>query len=1050
MRCPSCGYRNPDEFRYCGKCGSPLLTGPVLEKRWATILFYDVSGYSRYTREHDLEDTHRELNALLQHCRYCTQLHGGEIDKFFGDGMLAIFGARDSRENEPLKALKAAVCMVRRLKRGTLRGRAGIATGMVMLGPLGGEESAHQTVIGETVNLAQRMVSAAPAGAIWTDETTSRLVPEARLHELHPRKFKGFNEPIKVWEFRDWGGRPEPLFGRKPEMERLASFLDRAEAGVGQVITIAGQIGTGKSFLISEALRSRAGRIRTIFIPKLDVSDPVRQRLRAAFYENFGPRAMELLDELGLGEIDRRLLAYALGLERERPAPIDELESALVGTMRRTLSLISKQKPLVIVANTGMRDHTLVKAMIKSLDASPIPGVSAIILRRQPHEGADIVLGPLSARDADAYIRYLNPTLDEIKRRHIYDESRGNPLQIRLLALNDDSTMSVMTAFQSRLDKLPSTHKDALLYSALGRPASWMGVLLDLIGDDAWEAVLHLFKEGYLKIDGDELNESSRLEVNNQLLQEVALSILSADERRRVHTAYWRWLRSQKQQRLSAVAAEHALMAGLNNEAGRAWITAGDYQRDYGIFTGAEKYYLNAIRESDGEVRQQAVLRLAELHLQAGSVETVLELLRDISEPRAKRLRGLALAALNRTGEADKLLHKILEQKPDDYHVKLALAGLKPVSERLTELSKLQKLLSEEKDVEQIKPYVSLRLAETFASEMRLQEATATMRDAYQGFVSLPNRSRAAEAALAIAGYMWHSERLAAASEWVDRAIEHGRKAHPGVATIAWSVRAGLWLDQARPEKAENALDQAEVHLGYARNADEKARIHAIRMRYLVETGRIGAALDLGENVYISLPHPWIAANLSLSHAIRGGRVSERRQAELAEDYFEVAPAPGKVLFLLSEALRAWRSGKNPKPYLKTSLKLGKFSGPYLQYLTLILWNIYNIEESPSRAYSLAQYLQRRSSSGGFVAVNQTARLIRAELALASGKPVAHLLRFEPPFGPQQAWRRSLLVRAGLEDPGGSLPSLAGYGILGAWARLSWREVTRSGRNGST
>ncbi|WP_457638341.1 adenylate/guanylate cyclase domain-containing protein [Oceanithermus sp.] len=1050
MRCPSCGYRNPDEFRFCGKCGSPLAGEAVLEKRWATILFYDVTGYSTFTLEHDLEVTHRELDALLQHCRRCVNLHGGQIDKFFGDGMLAVFGASDSRENEPLKALKAAVCMVKKLKHTSLRGRAGIATGIVMLGPLGGTERTHQTVIGEAVNLAQRMVSSAPAGTIWLDENTSRLVPEARLRDLGPKWFKGFGSAQRVWEFNDWGGKPEPLFGRQAELEKLLDFLDDASNGRGGVITIAGPLGIGKSFLINEAFRLRSGRIKPIFIPKLDVGDPVRRRLRAAFFDNFGPRPMEFLERLGLGELDRRLLAYALGMENERPAPLDELEAALVGTMRRALALISGSKPLVLVAQTGPRDHTLVRAMIRSLEEAPIPGIAAILQRRQPETGADVILGPLPRRDADAFMKYLKPSLDEEQRRAIFAESRGNPLLIKLLSLSDEPTNSVMAAFQSRLDKLPPSHRQTLLYAALGRPATWLGVLRELVGPDAREAVSHLISEGYLKKPQGGLYEQRRLEVANPLLHRVAGYILSASERRAVHRAYWSWLSKQDEQRLSAVAAEHALLAGLKDEAGKLWLAAGDYQRDFGIFTGAEAHYRRAAEEAGGEVRAAAIRRLAELHLKAGSAETVIELLRGEQSTWAERLRGLALAALNKTAAARGLLQSILERDPNDSHVKLALISLLPESERLVELKRLKKILDREKKPSEIRPFVNLRLAEAMASDLELEKAINIMREAYQGFVALHNRSRAAEAALAISGYMWHLERLAAASEWADKAIEHGRKAHPGVATIAWSVRAALWLDQARPAEAENALDQAEVHLEHARDTNERARIHAIRMRFYIETGRFGKALELGEEVYATLPHPWIAANLALAHALRGGKASELRQTKLTDAHAEAAPAPGKVLFLLAKALRAWREGQDPKLYLKASLKLGRSSGPYLRYLTLVLWSIFLIEENPLRSRSLAQYLQRRSSSGGFVAVNQTARLIRAELSLAAGEPIAHLLRFETPFGPQKAWRRSLLVRAGIEDPSGSQINLSGYGILGAWARLSWREVVRSRQDGSS
>ena len=1049
MRCPNCGYRNPEEFHYCGKCGSPLQREQTLKKRWATILFYDVSGYSRYASEHDLEDTHRELNALLRHCQNCVQLHGGQIDKFFGDGMLAVFGASDSRENEPFKAIKAAVCMVRRLQSGSLRGRAGIATGMVMLGPLGGEDSAHQTVIGDVVNLAQRIVSAAPAGSIWLDETTKKLVPEARLRELKARKFKGFSGQTRVWEFRDWGGRPEPLFGRKLELEHILNFIDQLEKGKGKVFKIIGQLGTGKTFLVKEALRLRAGRIKSIIIPKLDVSDPVRLRLRAAFYDNFGPKPMEYFKKLGLSELDRRLLAYALGMESEKPAPLPELEAALVGAMRRALALVAKEKPLVIIAKTGPRDHTLAQTMIKSLNERPIPRVAVIVISRQLEDEADLVLGPLPPRDADAYMRHLNPKLEEDKRKQIYNESKGNPLQIRLLALSDDQAVSVMAAFQSRLDKLSPTLRQTLLYAALGRPTSWYGVLKELIGKEAKEAILQLIKEGYLKSNIDNLNNLTRIEIENQLLQEVANSILSNAESRRVHKTYWRWLIKQNQQRLSAVAAEHALLAGLREEAGRAWIAAGDYQRDYGIFTGADGYYRRAVNEASRKMRLKALRRLAEMHFSAGSAETVLKLIKDINTVWADRLRGLALASLKHNEAAEKILQKILLKHPNDAHVELALINLQPTKEKINKLLILKTNLNKKSNTNEIISLINLRLAESLAAQMRLEEATNIMHEAYRNFVLLNNRSRAAEAALAISGYMWHSERLIVAAEWADRAIEHGRKAHPGIATIAWSVRTGLWLDQALPDEAEKALQQAEVHLEHARNADERARIHAIRLRYLIETGQLQTAVNMGENIFSTLPHPWMAANLSLVHAMSGGRYSNRRQLELAKLYFDKSSPPAKALFLLAQALRIWGEGADPQPYLKKSLKIGKYSGPYLRYLTLALWGIYLLKKDPKRARSLAQFLLRRSTSGGFVAIHYAARLIRAELGLADGEPVAHMLRFDTPFGPQRAWKRSLLIRAGYKDPGGAIENLSGYGILGIWARHSWREGSRSEKNGS-
>ena len=1048
VRCPACGNRNPAEFHFCGFCGHPLGEAPAPEKRWATILFYDLSNFSRFTHENDLEVTHREVNEHLSRCRRCVDRHGGQIDKFFGDGMVAVFGASNSRENEPLNALRAARCMVEQ-RTGALEGRAGVTTGMVMLGPLGGGERAHQTVIGDAVNLAQRMVSSAPSGAIWIDETTRDLVPEARARFVGKRLFKGFADPQPVWEFLDWGGNPQPLFGREEELRRLLSLIDEGITGPGRLIWVVGPLGSGKSRLVAEALRLRSGRLRVIRIPELGVSDPVRRKLHLAFTENFGEDPLGFMRQLGLGELDRRIIGYVLGLESERPAPLHELGTAIAGSVRRVMAMLSRDDPLVLLTHLSSRTHPLVRSILDSLRNRPLERVSAIVMHRGSSNGADVSLGPLAAHDAAAYLESLNPGLDPEERRRILRESGGNPLIIRFLANADHPRMSVLAAFQSRLDRLPETHRQALLYAALGRPNSWYGVLQELLGaDEAREAVEHLVKAGYLKTDATPLREDSRLDPANPLLQRAARELLTTEQQRQGHATYWRWL-SNQHKRFAPAAAEHAELAEMPVEAGRSWIEAAEYHRIEGVFAAADKYYERAITVAPEPIKSEALRRRVEMHLTAGSAESALELLAGQEADWAQRLRGLAYASLGRRDEARALLPRFLEQNPNDVNVRLALYCLEEGPRRLDSLGKIKKELDgNPKLPSRYKPSVALRLAETLAGQMRLEEAGRAMREAYEGFVSIGNRSRAAEAALALAGYMWYAERMAGAAEWADKAIEHGRLAHPGLATTAWSVRAGLWLDQGRSNEAERALKQAELHLEHARNANERARIHAIRMRFLIETGKVKDAVQLGEKVFAGLPHPWLAANLALAYAVHGG--SGTRHNELMTGFMPSAPPPGKTLFLLSRALQDWRQGESPIAHLKEALKVGRASGPYLRYLTLSLWGVYLVSRQPKRALALAQHLQRRSSSGGFTVVNQTARLLRAEIALAAGEPVAHLLRFEASLPPQQAWQQALLVRAGLAVKNDFPNGLTGYGILGTWARLSWQSAGRAKRHGPT
>ena len=1047
MRCSRCGARNPEGFRFCGHCGHLLSPAPLPQRRWATALFFDLTNFSRYTNAHDLEETHRTVHRLLERARDCVTAQGGYVDKFFGDGMLAVFGLQKSRENEPMRALKAAACMVEATQVDApqlMRGRVGLATGLVLFGPLGSEQGQHQTVIGNPVNLAQRLAASAPGGAVWLDQVTAQLVPEASLQRLKPRLFKGFREPQPVWVFHGWGARNHPLFGRERELEQVTAWIQEAEQGSGRVAVISGPIGAGKTFLVEEALRQRSGRLRTFHVPDFELGIPLRDTLQQVLTRGMGLSPEAILEHLPLADLDRRVLAYALGLEPERPAPPEDLENTLVCSFRRILQHLADERPTVVVVRSGPRDHPLLERMLEGLRREPLRGLTVLVLRRSPDCGADLVLGPLKPEDADAYLHHLNPELSPEERAAIYRESGGMPLALRFLALSGDPGTSVMAAYQSRLDTLRPLHRKVLLYAALGRPSSWTGLIQELLGPDARDAAADLVADGYLLAKPAAREKETILRVADPLLQRAARFFLSREERRRLHEAYWRWLEQRAEGPLCALAAEHALLAGLEREAARAYLRAGDAQKREGLFRGAEQQYLTALPLLPESERSVARLRLAALHLEGGSPETALRWLESETSEEALRLTGLAQARLGRVQEARINLSRYLRLHRGDPEVTLALLALEPAAQRLQQL----RAMSMDGTVEQQAAYERL-LAETLAQLGQLEEAASAMRTAHRLYQQSHNESRAAEAALAISGLEWMVERLNVAAEWADRAVEHARKAHPGLAATAWSVRAGLWLDQGRAGAARAALDQAEQHLDHARTPDERARIHAIRMRFLIETGRLAEAVNLGEEVYRSEPHPWLAANLALAYTLRGGRQGERRFRELHRRHAAAATLPGRLLFALSEALRTWRNGSDPVPILKAARKEARASGPYLHYLTLILWGLYLMQHQPQKALALARHLQRRASAGGFVVVGEAARLLRAEVALAQGEPIEHLLRFEASLPAQETWRRSLLLQ--LESPApGPAPGLGGYGILGAWARLRWREARARGAHGSS
>ena len=1049
MRCPSCGKRNPDEFKFCGYCGQALARAPLPEKRWVTTLFFDLTNFSRYTASNDLENTHQVVSGLLQKCRSCVHNHGGYVDKFFGDGMLAVFGAKISRENEPLSALKAAACMVEETSRGGRRselvGRVGIATGVVLIGPLGGEEQAHQTVLGGAVNLAQRLSASAPAGEIWLDEETAKLIPEAHLLKLKPRLFKGFDKEAPVWSFSGWKEHKSVIVGREQELRDLLRLLRTGFTRGGALITVSGEVGIGKTTLAKEAMSQLGDSVKSIFIPSLQSGDSVRETLRTTFAENFGVSQDSFFDSLGLGDLDRALLSYALGLTKRPPAPLGTLDEAVVRALRNALTILAGKKPLFIVVRSGSRDHPLLRSMLSSLREKPIPGLCVLVLNRQKSEHTDIFLQPLDGDRARDYLRLLNPQMPAERAKEVIEESRGNPLALRFMALSGNSSGGVLAAFQSRLDRLPRMQQQALLLAALGRPYSWLGVLQDLLGPHAADAVSQLAQEGYINYETGAQEENSKIEVANPLLSTVAEQILPKHKQKLGHAAYWRWLSANGGDDQAAVAAEHAVLAGLDEEAGESWIRSAHYHRSGGIFSGAERYFRLAMEKGGPHSRLRAKKLLADLYLRVGRLQAAVDLLANEDSAWARRTLGLALAQQG-DAKAEDLLLEALAMDPDDTNVRLALSLLRPAPERI----KLLLSLLENADArDPIYPSISMRLAGSYAELGEIKKAIEYMENAFHGFSDHGNESRSAEAALALSGYMWWTERLPAALAWAEQAVNRSQKNHPGLAIASWSVRAGLLLDSGRPNEAAAALRQAELHEDHARNLEEWARIHAIRIRFLIETGNLSQAITLGESAFDKHAHPWLAANLVFAYSL-AGRYKNEEAADLRRRYTGHSSPHVQVLLALAAALQDLRDGENARAALKAALRHSKNAGPYLRYVTLILWGISLLQKDPHKTSSLAHYLQNSSSRSGFVSINETARLLRAESDLRAGKDVSHLLRFRASLPVLEAWRSSLLLRAKMSGGTDHPHGLSGYGILGVWAKLVNSPRRPSGEDGSS
>ena len=373
--CPGCGVDNPERARFCLECGLPLAPArPEVHgsRRTVTVLFSDIVGSTALGELLDPEAVHIVVSSYFDAMRAVIERHGGTVEKFIGDAIMAVFGLPTVHEDDALRAVRAALEMQATLaalnvrlsaERGvTIMTRTGLNTGEV----LAGDPSARQTLVtGDAVNTAARLEQAAGAGEIVLGMATWRLVRDVVTVESIPAiEAKGKAEPlpaVRLLSVHRGATRPDrtaaPLVGRDGDLEHLRIWFERVAAKRRPaLVTVIGPAGVGKSRLVAEFVAGLDDRATVLKGRCLSYGDgitywPLREVLHAAAGirdddspEEGGAKLARLLRD----DVDRPLLAArlasAIGLSAAS-FPQDELFWAV----RRTLEDLAAERPLVLV-----------------------------------------------------------------------------------------------------------------------------------------------------------------------------------------------------------------------------------------------------------------------------------------------------------------------------------------------------------------------------------------------------------------------------------------------------------------------------------------------------------------------------------------------------------------------------------------------------------------------------------------------------------------------------------------------------------------------------
>jgi class 3 adenylate cyclase/tetratricopeptide (TPR) repeat protein len=457
------------------------------ERRQVTVLFADLSGYTALSERRDPEEVGALSDEVLREFTAAVYQYEGYVEKFAGDAVTALFGAPVAHEDDPERALRAALAMRERLAAvnrrwqerlgSELQLHVGIHSGMVVAGDVGHDLRLQYTVMGDTINTASRLQAAARPGQILVSRDTYRLTHEAfTFAALEPVQIKGKRAPLTVFELlrarlrpgksRGLAGLGSVFIGREPERAQLRAVLGELQAGRGRIVAVSGEAGIGKSRLLAEWRRDAeqwahwleghafAHTSGLAFGPFLDLvrryagitdEDSVitaADRLRRVVERHFpGDAVAEALfgDLLGLPRSPRgEALLAGLSPEARR--------EQLFGFVEKLFVFLSAERPLVLVledlhwadsASIDLLAHLLplaerrplaiVVAFRRADDASPARFLAAA---RARHAGrlSEVPLAPLSARDGATMVeRLLGGSL--LPRLHdlILAKSEGNP-----------------------------------------------------------------------------------------------------------------------------------------------------------------------------------------------------------------------------------------------------------------------------------------------------------------------------------------------------------------------------------------------------------------------------------------------------------------------------------------------------------------------------------------------------------------------------------------------------------------------------------------------
>jgi class 3 adenylate cyclase/tetratricopeptide (TPR) repeat protein len=562
--CAQCGQKNSEGARFCNACGAALVEAPPAGevRKTVTVVFTDVTGSTSLGERLDPESLRRVMSRYFDAMSAVLERHGGTVEKYIGDAVMAVFGVPVLHEDDALRAVRAAAEMRERLTELNaaferdfgvrIHARTGVNTGEVVTGEAAGQRLAT----GDAVNVAARLEQMAQPGEILIGEATRRLARDAvEVDPAELLELKGKGEPVAAFRLRGVReGAPaytrrldSPMVGRERELALLRQAFDRAvDERACHLFTILGPAGVGKSRLVLELLASVGGEARVLSGRCLPYGEGI----------TFWPLVEIFQQADAEHELDA---AFAAASAEETFWAVRKLFEALAD--ERPLVLIlddvhwAEETFLDLIEHLAdwSRDAPILLACLarpELLDARPAWGGGKM-------NATAILLEPLSEADTRELLENLLEVenLDPDARVKIVETAEGNPLFVEEMAamLAEDGEggdvevpPTIHALLAARLDRLERPERDVVGRAAVEGKVFHRGSVVELSPQEFQPNVsgllLALVRKELIRPDRPDFAGEDAFRFRHLLLRDAAYGSLPKESRAELHERFAGWL----------------------------------------------------------------------------------------------------------------------------------------------------------------------------------------------------------------------------------------------------------------------------------------------------------------------------------------------------------------------------------------------------------------------------------------------------------------------------------------------------------------------------